>query len=311
MRVIFTYISLLLSSILYSQDSLVLYSGFEENFQPVYNANQIADFNSIWFTAWGTPDMFSTNSIGTGRSIPINVAGHQIPLQGESYSGLATFANYSPLVREWLGTKLTDSLIEGQTYCIKMNISLADTVSYASDNFGVYFNPNSMFQTNSIDISYPLNYEYVISTPHGSIFNNSEVWTKIELQYTAKGDERYMYIGNFYPDSLTTFQYTGVGDPQFGIAYYYIDEVSVYKCEGVSIKENTVSPITIYPNPSNGIFTIESGNPIQQLKIYNAFGQLVQTESPNSVKTTVDLTHLQAGIYLCNIDNSIIKLIKE
>jgi hypothetical protein len=37
----------------------------------------------------------------------------------------------------------------------------------------------------------------------------------------------------------------------------------------------------------------------------------VYIASPSSTKTTVDLTHLPAGMYLCNIDGYSIKLIKE
>lgn len=314
MRVIFTYISLLLSSILYSQDSIVFYSGFEENFQPVYSTYDITEFNSKWFSSWASPDIFSTNSQYDYYNVPINAVGYQEPLLGESYGGFGTICiGFGPNLPEWFGTKLSDSLLEGQSYCIKFSISLADTVEYASGNIGVYFSTDSIYMDSmpAPPTPYPVNYDYVTSTPNSTVFLNTESWTKIELHYTAKGGERYMYLGNFFPDSLTNYQYVGNSMPSYGFAYYYIDEVYVYKCEGVSIKENTVSPITIYPNPGNGIFTIENTKPIKQLKIYSSYGQLIYTASPTSNQTTVDLMHLPAGIYLCNIDGYSIKLIKE
>jgi hypothetical protein len=83
-------------------------------------------------------------------------------------------------------------------------------------------------------------------------------------------------------------------------------------CPGwTAIDENEKPKVLVYPNPSNGLFTIESSKPIKQLKIYYSYGQLVYIASPSSTKTTVDLTHLPAGMYLCNIDGYSIKLIKE
>jgi hypothetical protein len=59
---------------------------------------------------------------------------------------------------------------------------------------------------------------------------------------------------------------------------------------------NKVSFI-IYPNPSNGLFKIESSENIMAVTIYNIIGKLVHHEVNLTAKATLDLTHLSNGVY--------------
>lgn len=80
----------------------------------------------------------------------------------------------------------------------------------------------------------------------------------------------------------------------------------------------TNSPIisqkwNIYPNPAEGIITIDLGNPNSVdgtiIKIFNSVGQLLFENNVNSQKTNIDLTPWGSGIYfvqLADRDNSII-----
>lgn len=67
-------------------------------------------------------------------------------------------------------------------------------------------------------------------------------------------------------------------------------------------KENVAS---IYPNPTNGIFTIESTNKEKQnLQLFDIAGTLVLTQTIENGKTTIDANHLAAGIYNISIKGS-------
>lgn len=69
------------------------------------------------------------------------------------------------------------------------------------------------------------------------------------------------------------------------------------------IPENTGNYASIYPNPSNGLITIDvEGTNV--LTVYNTAGQLVYNQSIND-KTTVDLSKLEKGTYLMVLTNNV------
>jgi hypothetical protein len=69
--------------------------------------------------------------------------------------------------------------------------------------------------------------------------------------------------------------------------------------------------IMIYPNPSQGNITIEiqAASLNELLRIYNVYGQLIQTSSLNYLKTTIDLTSLNTGVYFVLIKDKSHKII--
>ena len=67
---------------------------------------------------------------------------------------------------------------------------------------------------------------------------------------------------------------------------------------GIEVELDNMPEITIYPNPSNGTFTIENATSIQTLEIYNVNGQKVQVELFNN---QLDLTDQPKGIYLLRV----------
>jgi hypothetical protein len=90
--------------------------------------------------------------------------------------------------------------------------------------------------------------------------------------------------------------------------------------EFVGIKENqypSISQIKVYPNPTNGIFTINSSGIINSLVVQNLLGETVYTETyiTHHISTAIDLTDKPKGIYLLKIYSGdkmhIEKIIKE
>lgn len=71
--------------------------------------------------------------------------------------------------------------------------------------------------------------------------------------------------------------------------------------------------LTIFPNPSNGIFVL-SGHQIigNQLQIFNARGEVIYVETVQADQSTINLTNQAKGLYLLRISNeagfSVLKL---
>jgi hypothetical protein len=81
-----------------------------------------------------------------------------------------------------------------------------------------------------------------------------------------------------------------------------IDDILLTATSGVGVAENSsYSDVNIYPNPSNGMFNINSSKPIKEINIYNIIGKQILTENPSSAKLTLDLTGFDKGIYFVNI----------
>jgi photosystem II stability/assembly factor-like uncharacterized protein len=65
---------------------------------------------------------------------------------------------------------------------------------------------------------------------------------------------------------------------------------------GIEGTGNTPSVVNVYPNPSSGIFTIETKNR-HTVSVYDLTGRLVLTDNTPSVKRTIDLGKQAKGIY--------------
>lgn len=65
---------------------------------------------------------------------------------------------------------------------------------------------------------------------------------------------------------------------------------------------NQIVPLTVSPNPSNGVFVIESGFIISSVSVFDITGKEVYTSSYNSNKINIDLTGMvEKGIYFAEI----------
>ncbi len=84
------------------------------------------------------------------------------------------------------------------------------------------------------------------------------------------------------------------------------------KLEKTSIDELISSSFKVYPNPTKGVFWVILDNPNTKadVKIYSPLGVLIKQQSVNG-KKDIDISKLQAGVYLIRINNKTIKLIKE
>jgi pimeloyl-ACP methyl ester carboxylesterase len=89
-------------------------------------------------------------------------------------------------------------------------------------------------------------------------------------------------------------------------------------CSSLSVSQNTLETVTLYPNPTNSIVFFDNTNSnFKEVSIYNYLGQeLAKTIFNSSIQNQeIDMTGLSAGVYILKFSNSEIsksvKIIKE
>lgn len=91
----------------------------------------------------------------------------------------------------------------------------------------------------------------------------------------------------------------------------FIDEVSLNFDSSLSVSEQELMSLSIYPNPATDIISIKGVENIKSIKVYSILGAL-EKEVFNT--NQVDISELSSGIHLIKIDNGTIyskKIIKQ
>jgi hypothetical protein len=87
----------------------------------------------------------------------------------------------------------------------------------------------------------------------------------------------------------------------------YIDNLYLYREATASATTFDALSVKMYPNPATNLVTIEALAPIQNVSLFNILGQEVLTKSATTNSLTLDISSLQAGVYVAktNIDGQV------
>ncbi len=117
----------------------------------------------------------------------------------------------------------------------------------------------------------------------------------------------YIWNTGFEGPSLTVYGSTyGVGDHEFWLTAIADNnctdtdtiQITFWDDSGIAINDE-IPELFIYPNPSNGIFTINTDkNIISEIEVYNCIGEQLQTFAINSDKVSLNLSTFAKGVYI-------------
>ncbi len=102
-----------------------------------------------------------------------------------------------------------------------------------------------------------------------------------------------------------------------GYSYWYEGPEDIilvrYNNNALSIPEFENQKITVYPNPSNGIFTIEREfySEKEAYQITDVTGKIISTGELGDKQTQIDLSAAQSGVYFLRTSNSVFRLLKN
>jgi hypothetical protein len=268
-----------------------------------------------WFASRGTPDYWDTCSIG----VPNNTMGYQQDCcSGGGYVGIYTICNqiapYDDSCREYIGTKLIDTLKAAHKYIASMYVNRSNNWNYSIATMGMLFTDTMIILPNPGDG--PL-FRATPQIRNSIPLTDTLNWVLIQDTITALGGEAYLTIGNFNTTATsdTIKSAGGFGTwAAFGSAYYYIDGVSVTEIQTTGIKQIIGSnvQVSIYPNPNNGTMMLDYKiTSDAKMEITDITGNLVGTYILPTTSTTMQVqnNNLQSGMYLYRIisNNTVVK----
>ncbi|NOT74084.1 MAG: OmpA family protein [Cyclobacteriaceae bacterium] len=214
-----------------SAQNLVMNPSFEDYYRCPNNFSTVSKEFVLpgWRSATsGTPDYYHQCSWGD-CDVPFNWAGESNAHGGFAYTGIYVWSrptNKPRSYREYLQGELKEPLKKDKRYRLEFFFKLASYSVYSVDRIGMLLTEEPVEDKGD---------QVIAQKPTLSVIKNEPFtkmgWESASMEYTAKGGERYLLIGNFF-DNLTT-QFTaletrkGKSPMLSGSAYVYVDDVSV------------------------------------------------------------------------------------
>ena len=150
--------------------------------------------------------------------------------------------------------------------------------------------------------------------------DNDNTWETVQTVVTTQpttANEWMQQTGTFTNDierkvRIKFSKYGGTtAEPSNLSELWFIDEVSLNFASSLSVSEQELMSLSIYPNPTSDIISIKGVENIKSIKVYSILGAL-EKEVFNT--NQIDVSELSPGVHLIKIDNGTIyskKIIKQ
>lgn len=313
-----TFVFLTIPMLYIGQNNLVLNPSFEEFVTPCnFPVGAIAwDRVTYWSSADGADPDYFHECRGGDIGMPQNELGYVIAKVGKAYAGMSVYDSVNSYT-DFIQGSLKKNLEKDTIYCISFWLSHADSVHYYinSKHIGIWFiNYKSGYPpTATLNDSLPFIQQKVAFIPDTFYLENDSGWSELKTTYKAKGGEEYFIIGNFTPKNQVEKKYQINGTTMNGFswyAYYYLDEVSIYRCNDtlpppppIPPEQYVNLPNAFSPNADgeNDVFRVLGADKISEmeLRIFNRWGQQVffTTEKTQGWDGTFKGESAPTGVY--------------
>jgi OOP family OmpA-OmpF porin len=181
------------------------------------------------------PDYFEAGNEEAEIGVPSNIYGYQDAHSGSHYAGITAFSYDPKIYRSYIFTQLREPLEKGKMYCVKFYVSLSENSKFGVADLSAY---QTRKPNEDIETKMNIYLDAQVKNNLQRVFKNTRSWELVCNVYTSLGKEDFLVIGNFVPDSKTVSENVpappGLKEPQFQMAYYYIDDVSVVPIDNYS-----------------------------------------------------------------------------
>ena len=148
-----------------------------------------------------------------------------------------------------------------------------------------------------------------LPTPNLTISPNSTVCAKQSLTISVIGADTYTWSNGAVlstivvtPNVSTIYSVTGTYTSS-SCSIIKTVSITVRPCTSINNSSAEQFNFNIYPNPSDGVFMIESDAPIFIIKVYNQLGMLVYQGLTENGKHNINLSNQANGIYFVEVQN--------
>jgi len=166
----------------------------------------------------------------------------QIPHSGVAYIDIGSYVLSTTQESTVPQVKLIDTLIAGKIYCVTYYVSVWNNAKYTIDKLGALLTPTPFPCANpssTVFVNIAGQYTPQVVTTPGVAIGDTLNWTEVSGTFTAVGNEAYLAIGDFFTHSQHYIQNTYPTNCN-GLAYYYVDDVSVEEVEIAKAKNDTL-----------------------------------------------------------------------
>lgn len=159
----------------------------------------------------------------------------------------------------------------------------------------------------------PAGFEYSVTARlHDSYdSDNGQSYTAdVLFTYTIDGGA----ISSVFDDIMSgPISATGGSTIVFKVSPYFAGEIGTYvltyeitRLGAIGVDDiTTAQPLSIFPNPAEDILTVESQTEIiRDYRMYDMTGKMILSGYSSSQRETLDLAHLETGIYFLILSNS-------
>jgi outer membrane protein OmpA-like peptidoglycan-associated protein len=242
-------------------------------------------------TDWSSPtgvraDLFSPSKKVPDINAPDNIYGTEVAKDGSNYVGIVAYSYGNKEDRSYIMTKLDSPLKKGMKYCVKFNVSLAEASKYASNNLAVRFDNRARGTEAKVPMIADEDEQLLMHFSNETTIQSARYnWSEICGVYTARGNEKFISIGNFRSDEDTKSErmkkVKDVKVKEIIAAYYYIDDISVImideekgeRCECAVEEAGDTYSSMIYQRTANITKDMSVKDQIEEQEVYFAFGR--------------------------------------
>lgn len=221
-----------------------------QDFEKLKNKDGIAELGAVTMVeGLSSPTSIPADIFQVGGSgdvgIPINIYGKEEPSAdggGKIYAGIIAYkpgkaaAERSYLTMPIAKGKEQITLKKGLTYCIEFSVSLSESSKFASNNIGILFSKETP-GTGGAGAIFNSS-DHVVKGQLNKVYTGFFGWEKVCNIYTAKGDEKFITVGNFDHNDRTKFEQLkkpkDSETEQVQHAYYYIDNISIRQIDNAT-----------------------------------------------------------------------------
>lgn len=256
--------------------NLVPNPGFEQvKRQQCAWTQEARKFNEEVMIGWNsptetTPDHFSIKADADCWSNPAKKSkGRAAPRTGDCMAGIKVYGkgNTPTYWHEYLQIELPEPLEAGKRYVAEFYTLRAVFSNVAANNLAMYLSAVPVKTRDCLPLYYPA------QVREDDVIGDG--WHKVSGVIEAKGDERYVVIGNFCSDQLTQNRKMPEGERG---AYYFIDDVNI-RLAPEGMKTTPVPMVCVPPPPKQRVEDHASTKQVAILDVEPEVGKRIRLDN--------------------------------